>query len=337
MSAGTCLPAAAPFALPRDARARPKADPAPPLSRAAEKRNPQISITELTDEVIKFTLSKTDVSVANSLRRIMISEVPTMAIDKVEFAHNTTVLHDDFLAHRLGLVPLTSHYAGFKTALDGGEDFQFNRDCSCAAFCPNCTATFTLDVRCEGGSARSPPTTSSPPLPSTSAGSRAPTTMPSFVKLRQGQHIKLTAQAQKGIGKEHAKWNPTCTAVFQYEPSVELNQKVYKTLTHEQRDGWVSACSHKLAKPYSEDERPYACVETEEASACMVCLDCEGQAREYPGLAKVGEKKGLFHFIVESTGALRPEEIVLRSLEVLKRKLNDINVQLQVAAREVGA
>lgn len=261
-----------------------------------------------------------------------------MAIDKVEFAQNTTVLHDDFLAHRLGLVPLTSHYAGFKTALDGGEDFQFNRDCSCAAFCPNCTATFTLDVRCEGGERK---VTTNDLIPSFAEHkcrvACADDDAILLVKLRQGQHIKLTAQAQKGIGKEHAKWNPTCTAVFQYEPSVELNQKVYKTLTHEQRDGWVSACSHKLAKPYSEDERPYACVETEEASACMVCLDCEGQAREYPGLAKVGEKKGLFHFIVESTGALRPEEIVLRSLEVLKRKLNDINVQLQVAAREVGA
>ncbi len=43
----------------------------------------------------------------------------------------------------------------------------------------------------------------------------------------------------------------------------------------------------QLTKPYAEEERPYLCVETDEASACMVCLDCEGQAREYNNLVKV--------------------------------------------------
>ena len=45
---------------------------------------PQISVDELTEDTIKFTLSKTDVSIANALRRAMIAEVPTMAFDKVE-------------------------------------------------------------------------------------------------------------------------------------------------------------------------------------------------------------------------------------------------------------
>ena len=81
-------------------------------------------------------------------------------------------------------------------------------------------------------------------------------------------------------------------------------------------------------KPYAQEERPYACVETDEASACMVCLDCETQAREYHDLVKVSEKKQLFQFSVESTGALRPELIVLRGVEVLQRKLNDIRANL---------
>ena len=89
----------------------------------------------------------------------------------------------------------------------------------------------------------------------------------------------------------------------------------------------------QLMKPYAQEERPYACVETDEASACMVCLDCDTQAREYHNLVKVSEKKQLFNFSVESTGALRPELIVLRGVEVLQRKLNDIRANLGSAAQ----
>lgn len=57
-------------------------------------------------------------SVANALRRIMLAEVPTIAIDLVEVERNTSVLADEFLAHRLGLVPLLSHRA---------RDFKYSR------------------------------------------------------------------------------------------------------------------------------------------------------------------------------------------------------------------
>ena len=83
--------------------------------------------------------------------------------------------------------------------------------------------------------------------------------------------------------------------------------------------------------------RDYDCVQTDDASACMVCLDCVNQAREYPGLCKVGEKKGLFNFCVESTGALRPQEIVLRAARLLRDKLDDVQAKLRTASDELDA
>jgi DNA-directed RNA polymerase I and III subunit RPAC1 len=53
-----------------------------------------------------LTLLPLRLQVANSLRRIMISEAPTMAIEHVFIVNNTSVIQDEVLSHRLGLVPL---------------------------------------------------------------------------------------------------------------------------------------------------------------------------------------------------------------------------------------
>jgi len=45
-----------------------------------------------------------------------------------------------------------------------------------------------------------------------------------ILKLRKGQEIDITARARKGVGKEHAKWTPVCSAVFRHIPVIELNQ-----------------------------------------------------------------------------------------------------------------
>eukprot|EP00520_Triparma_pacifica_P012768 CAMPEP_0118656390 /NCGR_PEP_ID=MMETSP0785-20121206/13465_1 /TAXON_ID=91992 /ORGANISM="Bolidomonas pacifica, Strain CCMP 1866" /LENGTH=385 /DNA_ID=CAMNT_0006549249 /DNA_START=65 /DNA_END=1219 /DNA_ORIENTATION=+ len=53
-----------------------------------------------------FSLKNVDVSFANALRRVMISEVPTVAIEIVYIDNNTSITHDEVLSHRLGLIPL---------------------------------------------------------------------------------------------------------------------------------------------------------------------------------------------------------------------------------------
>lgn len=70
---------------------------------------PQIRILEPSSKYsLKFELSNTELYIANALRRIIIAEVPTMAIDIVQINENTSVLNDEYIAHRLGLVPLVS-------------------------------------------------------------------------------------------------------------------------------------------------------------------------------------------------------------------------------------
>ncbi len=68
----------------------------------------KINITENTPTVLRFTLSGASVNTANALRRLAINSVPTFAIDSVTFYENSTSMFDEYVAHRLGLIPLAT-------------------------------------------------------------------------------------------------------------------------------------------------------------------------------------------------------------------------------------
>ena len=100
--------------------------------------HPDIEILSLNASTIKFMLKNCDISVANALWRTMISNVPTIAIDLVYINVNTSCLHDEFLAHRLGLIPLVS---------DIVDKMEFYWDCVCKPYCEKCSIELNLRVK----------------------------------------------------------------------------------------------------------------------------------------------------------------------------------------------
>lgn len=63
---------------------------------------------------MELDLISINASIANALRRILISEIPTMAIEKVMIYNNTSIIQDEILAHRLGLIPLKANPSLFE-------------------------------------------------------------------------------------------------------------------------------------------------------------------------------------------------------------------------------
>jgi DNA-directed RNA polymerase II subunit RPB3 len=170
---------------------------------------------------VDFELNNVDLSFANSLRRVIMAEVPTMAIDLVEIEANTSVLADEFLAHRLGLIPLNSKNV---------DDVQYTRDCDCEQYCENCSVKLTLHAKCTSSDVMkvyARDLVVDPMRPNQWVGTPIitdPEGQGSLIcKLRQGQELKLTCIAKKGIAKEHAKWMPTAAVGFEYDPHNKLH------------------------------------------------------------------------------------------------------------------
>jgi DNA-directed RNA polymerase II subunit RPB3 len=143
-----------------------------------------------------------------------------MAIDLVEIEANTSVLADEFIAHRLGLIPLNSKNV---------DDVVYSRDCDCEQYCELCSVTLTLHARCTGDEimkvyARD--LVVDPMRPNQWVGTPVITDPEGLgtviCKLRKDQELRMKCIAKKGIAKEHAKWAPTAAVGFEYDPHNKL-------------------------------------------------------------------------------------------------------------------
>ncbi len=141
--------------------------------------------------------------------------------------------------------------------------------------------------------------------------------------LGRGQSLRLKAFARKLVGKVHAKWNPVCVATFRYEPIITINRQKLETLDDSKVQQIISACPTKV---FSGNNR----LSVVNASKCMFCKECEKITdKKKEGIVFVEHRPNIFHFTVESTGAIPPEEIVMEAFDVLLRKLDTITHELK--------
>ncbi|KAK5997876.1 DNA-directed RNA polymerase II subunit RPB3 [Cladobotryum mycophilum] len=191
-----------------------------PMAMDGEPELPQVKISAADSTRVDFELSRTNISFANALRRVIQAEVPTIAIDLVEIEVNTSVLADEFIAHRLGLIPLDSK---------GVNELNYSRDCDCEQYCEQCSVTLTLHAKCTSDEimkvyARDMVVDG---RHASSVGNPIITDPEGLgcllAKLRKDQELKITCIAKKGIAKEHAKWMPTSAVGFEYDPHNKLH------------------------------------------------------------------------------------------------------------------
>ncbi|RAL37804.1 unnamed protein product [Cuscuta campestris] len=307
------------------------------------RNNFRVEIMSLDDDTMEFDMVGIDAAVANAFRRILIAEVPTMAIEKVLIANNTSIVQDEVLSHRLGLIPLKVDPRLFEYMSENDTPNEKN------------TIVFSLHVRCErakmgrisvksgdlkwlpdgsefelateksASSSTSKPRTytsfscSQKSLPEFSNNPIAPTHHDiTIARLGPGQEIELEAHAVKGIGKTHAKWSPVATAWYRMLPEIVLLREIEDNEAVE----LVKKCPVKVfdiedigkGKKRATVARPRAC------TLCRECIREEGWEKNV-ALRRV---KDHFIFTIESTGGLPPEVLFNEAVKILENKCESV-------------
>lgn len=158
-----------------------------------------IDITEEDGDVIEFDLEDSSVEFANALRRTMIGDVPTLAVENVTVTANNSGLFDEILAHRLGMVPWR---------FDPGN-YRFPEDCDCDDGCPKCQVSMALQKEGEATV-----TASEVSVPSEDVEPDKPDMK--IVDLQEDGKLEVEMTARLGLGKEHAKWQ-AANAAYSHE------------------------------------------------------------------------------------------------------------------------
>ena len=161
-----------------------------------------LDVINKDSQKIAIKLKGVPLQYANALRRVCLNGVPVFAIDTVDIIENTSVLPDEGLAHRLGLIPL-------KTDLK-----RFNEpskcDCQSESGCSNCKVLLVLD----SGESNETRTVLSSELSSEDESIKPVTDKIPIVQLAPGQKIKIECYARLGRGTDHAKWNSSNIATL---------------------------------------------------------------------------------------------------------------------------
>jgi len=257
----------------------------------------KIEILKINENEASFLIEGVKNSFVSALRRIILSEIPTMAIELVAFKKNDSALNDEIIAHRLGLIPLTFDK----------KAYNLPEECSCKGKgCSRCQVKLTLKKK-------GPCMVYSGDLKSDAKDVKPVYDKIPIVELFENQELELEATAQLGLGKVHAKWQG---GIVGYKNVPQINIKGY--ITNSERI--IESCPRKVFKIENGKIRV---VEPLKCNYCMQCVKVSN------GNIEVKPIEDSFIFNVETASGLTAEELIIGSSTILEEKLEEFKKNLK--------
>ena len=247
-----------------------------------------IKVLEKKERRIRFVLEGANPSMANALRRVMKNEIPTMAIEFVDFEENNSGMFDELIAHRLGLMPLTFDKKSYNT----------KAECKCGGKgCSRCEVTLVLEKT-------GPCVVKAGDMKTTDESVQPVDGDIPIIDLLEGQRLKFEAIAQLGYGKEHIKWQ-AANVGYKYAPSVKATDADTKV---------VDVC------PVNVFEKKDGRVRVVAEDKCTLCMRCT----EIDESVKVSADDSKFIFDVESVSGLSAAEVINSAIDVIQERADDL-------------
>uniref|UniRef100_A0A3B4BQL6 DNA-directed RNA polymerases I and III subunit RPAC1 n=1 Tax=Pygocentrus nattereri TaxID=42514 RepID=A0A3B4BQL6_PYGNA len=298
------------------------------------KKNFRLDVFHMDENTLEFDMVGIDAAVANAFRRILLAEVPTMAIEKVFIYNNTSIIQDEILAHRLGLIPIKADPRLFEYR-NAGEGDEEGTEID--------TIQLQLKIKCTRNPRASKDSSDpkelyknhmvySKDITWVPIGNQADVFADAKIgpvhgdillaQLRPGQELDIVMHCVKGIGKDHAKFSPVATASYRLLPEITLLQ----TIEGEKAERLKRCFSPGVIELENIDGRRVAKVVNSRLDTCSREVLRHDDLKS---LVKLGRVRDHFIFSVESTGILPPDVLVSEAINVLIAKcqkfLNEID------------
>jgi DNA-directed RNA polymerase subunit D len=268
----------------------------------------KLDILEKSEHRLVLIVEGISVEMINALRRIMLTEVPVMAIDEVIILKNDSPLYDEIISHRLGLIPL-------KTDL---EVYKLPKECDCSGFgCPLCQVSLTCEV--------TNTTNASLDIYSGDLKSNDPKIVPvndfiPIVKIDKNDKVIIEAYAILGLAKDHAKWQAVSNVAFRHYPEIKFNTSDLKN--SKENNLIVNMCPEKLFELESNGSLK---LHDDYWKYCTLCKSCE---KNSDGKIKVGSREDVYIFSIESDGVLDYDALIRKVFEVYNEKIDEFVTEL---------
>ena len=259
-------------------------------------KNLEVKILEEDEISIRVRFKNIPLEYMNAIRRFIMVEVPTLAIDSIAIIENTSPLYDEVLAHRLGLVPLkVKDITKYKLPeeCEGQEDYK-------------CHVLLVLDAQ----AVDHPRTVYSGELVSEDPDVKPLYDNIPIARLAPGQKIKLEAYARLGRGKEHAKWQPVSASTIKPHPEV-----IVKNPRGAGAEKAADACPVNILRMGRNG------LEVTNEYKCTYCMECVEKA---PDVIEVKERENDYVLYVESVGTLPSRQIISMGVKELEKSLSEL-------------